>query len=622
MSGFAGIVSADGGTADAKLIERMAERLAFRGPDATQIWMRPGAGFCFTLLRTGPSPQAATQPCSLDARVWLLGDVRLDGREELQRKLGQHGEKTSTEATNEELILRTWRQWGEKSFEVLTGDFAFAIWDTEAKSLWCVRDLMGTRPFFYAHARGQLVFSNTLDAVRLSPDVSSKLDAHFIGDFLLQSWCPDAERTVFQDIRRLPAGHALRYSNGEVFVHRYASLPIEEPLFLKRREDYVEEFRRHLEQAVRDRLPPGPAGVFMSGGMDSTSVAAMANKVQAARGIQNSLHAHTVSYAPLFDDAEPGLASQTAQYIGIPIEILAGASSPPFDRWEAQSPQTPEPCSEPFFALHLEHYRQLASRARVALSGDGGDDILTGRAWPYVVYLLKSARVGTLAGAFGGYILRHGRFPPLRAGIRTRLRRWITGVDESLDYPDWLEPRFAQELHLRERWRELQQPYKAVHPVHPAGYASVISTYWPSTFENEDAGWTGVPVETRAPLFDLRLLRFLLRVPPVPWCMHKELLREAMRGLLPDEVRLRRKTPLRGDPLQLHAEKDGWKPVLAAGACERLSKFVNCKVLSATSRPALGLSLWADLRPIALDHWLKSVENSERIQYSANGGTE
>ena len=313
MSGFAGIVCADGGTPDAKLIERMAERLAFRGPDATQVWARAGAAFCFTLLRTGPSPQAATQPISLDGRIWLLGDVRLDGRIELLRKLEQHGEKISTDTNNEELILRAWHQWAEKSFEAFIGDFAFALWDVETRQLWCARDLMGARPFFYSHAGGQLIFSNTLEAVRLVPDVSDRLDLHFIGDFLLQSWCPDAERTAFLDIRRLPAGHALKYSNGELSVRRYATLPIEEPLFLKRREDYVEAFRGHLEQAVRDRLPAGEAGIFMSGGLDSTSVAAMAKRVQDQRGIRDSLRAHTVDYTPLFEDEEGAFATKVAQ---------------------------------------------------------------------------------------------------------------------------------------------------------------------------------------------------------------------------------------------------------------------------------------------------------------------
>ena len=620
MSGFAGIVRADDGTPDAKLIERMAERLAFRGPDATQIWTRPGAGFGFTLLRTGPAPQADAQPCSLDGRVWLLGDVRLDGRGELCTRLGQHGEKAAADATNEELILRAWRLWAEKSLEYLMGDYSFALWDAETRRVWCVRDLMGAIPFFYAHTAGQIIFSNTLDVVRLAPNVSSKLDLHFLGDFLLQSWCPDAERSVFLDIRRLPAGHALKYSHGELTVRRYASLPIEEALSLKRREEYLEQFSGHLEEAVRDRLPPGPSGIFMSGGLDSTSVAAVANKVQAARGARDSLRAYTVDYSPLFDDEEGRFASKTAEHLGMRIDILSGASCPPFGGWEDGALRTPEPCSEPFLALHVKHYRQVSQRARVVLSGDGGDDILTGRAWPYLLYLLKRGRIGTVARSFGGYGLRHGRLPPLRAGIRTRLRRWMGRAEATLDYPKWLESSFEQEMHLGDRWRELQLAVTSEHPLHPEGYASLTGSYWPSVLEGEEAGWTGVAVETRAPLLDQRLVRFLLRVPPVPWCMNKELMRTAMKGLLPDKVRLRTKAPLRGDPLLVHAEKYGWKMTLRDGACDRLRMFVNCKMLSATSHPALGLSLWADVRPIALDYWLKGVENGAGIKYIRSGG--
>jgi asparagine synthase (glutamine-hydrolysing) len=619
MSGFAGIIQADGGTPDAKLIERMAERLAFRGPDATQIWMRPAAGFCFTLLRTGPSPQSDSQPLSLDGRIWLLGDVRLDGREELVPKLEQLDGKISADATNEELILRAWQHWAEKSFEELIGDFAFVIWDAEAKQLWCARSLMGAKPFFYAHVEGQLIFSNTLEAVRVDPAVSAKLDPHFIGDFLLLSWCPDPERTAFLDIHRLPAGHVLKYSDHELSVRRFASLPIEDPLFLKRREDYIEEFRNLLEQAVRDRLPSGPAGIFMSGGLDSTSVTALAARVQNRRGIQDSLRAYTVDYNPLFEDEEGAFATKVAQHIGIPIDLLPGASTPPFSGWEEPLLCTPEPSSEPFLASHVEHYRQVAHRARVVLSGDGGDDIMTGRAWPYLVYLFKRGRIATIGATFGAYVLRHSRLPPLRAGIRTRLRQWTGRADEELNYPDWLEPGFERELGLRDRWRELQQPAKPVHPLHAEGYASLTGAFWPAAFEIEDAGVTGVPVESRAPLLDQRLVRFLLRVPPVPWCMNKELLRTAMHGLLPREVNVRKKTPLQGDPLLLHAEKSGWRAVLSNGACEKLGNFVNCKVLSATSRPALGLTLWADLRPIALNYWLKSVENSARIKYIRNG---
>src|SRR5712664_2026413 len=131
MSGFAGVVSLDAAPPDALLLERMAEALAFRGPDGTHITTKPGAGFCFTFLRTGPAPQCPSQPCSLDGRIWLLGDVRLDGREDLRRKLEQHGEKVDDDSTDEELVLRTWRLWGENGIAELIGDYAFALCDVE-----------------------------------------------------------------------------------------------------------------------------------------------------------------------------------------------------------------------------------------------------------------------------------------------------------------------------------------------------------------------------------------------------------------------------------------------------------------------------------------------------------
>ncbi len=277
MSGFAGFVSAGEDAPDPRLLECMAARLAFRGPDATQIWSRAGAGFCFTLLRTGPAPQASEQPCTLDGRVWLLGDVRLDGREELRRELEQRDESIPASATDEELVLRAWRQWGEAGLPKLLGDLSFAIWDAAARQLRCVRDLIGARPFFYARSGDGFYFSNTLEVLRLAPGVSSELDPQFIGDFLLRDWCQDGERSVYQDIRRLPAGHALIYSDEELCVRSYTHFSVEEPLLLDRPEEYVEQFQELLEMAVRDRLPHRPCGIFLSGGLDSTSIAAVAS---------------------------------------------------------------------------------------------------------------------------------------------------------------------------------------------------------------------------------------------------------------------------------------------------------------------------------------------------------
>jgi len=546
--------------------------------------------------------------------VWLLGDVRLDGREDLRRELEQSDESIAAEVTDEELILRAWRRWGEDGLAKLNGDLSFALWDGTERRLWCVRDLMGARPFFYAQSADRFYFSNTLEVLRQAPGVSSELDPQFIGDFLLEEWCEDGARTVYRDIHRLLPGHTLVYSDGKLCVRCYADFSVEEPLWLKRPEEYVEQFQELLERAVHDRLPRRPYGIFLSGGLDSTSVAAVACKIAKKDGASGLLRAYTIDCRPMFNDEEGSLASLVAEYLGIDIEILSAASCLPYGGWEDSLLRTPEPYHDPFLFLSQRQYRQVQAHARVVLSGYGGDDILTGQAWPYLTYLFRQRAFGTIVQTFGRYILKHGRIPPLRGGFRTRLRRWMGRTNPLTEFPPWLEPRFVERHNLRGRWRELQESPKPGHPLHPIALAGLSSTFWSSVFESEDAGWTGVPVELRAPLLDQRLLRFLLRAPPVPWCMEKELLREAMRGMLPEKVRARPKIPLLGDSIKYFIESKGWRPVPLPEPTPELREFVDWGRLGTTLATAAGSNLWVGLRPVSLCYWLKGVVNEERIR--------
>lgn len=614
MSGFAGMVSAGGTPPDPQLLERLAAQLAFRGPDATQIWSQGDAGFCFTLLRTGPAPQASEQPCTLDGRVWLLGDVRLDGRDDLIRQLEQAGETLPPSVTDEELVLRAWRLWGEKSLPDLLGDFAFALWDGEARRLHCVRDLLGARPFFYAKSAGQFHFSNTLEALRQAPGVSSKLDPQFIGDFLLREWCQDGEKTAYLDIRRLPAGHALVYSHEELCVRSFIQFSAEEPLLLSRTEEYVEQFQELLERAVRDRLPNKPCAIFLSGGLDSTSIGAVARKIASKDRARGPLRAYTVDCRPLFNDQEGHLASLVADSLGIQIEILSAGSCPPFEGWEGAVLRTPEPYNDPFLSLTQRLYRCVQGHSGVVLSGYGGDDILTGQAWPYLVCLFRNRNFGTIVKTFGQYLLKQKRIPPLRGGFRSRLRRWIGRGESPAEFPPWLDTDFAEQHNLRWRWQGLQQTPSSGHPWHPIAYSGLSSRFWSNVLECEDAGWTGVPVELRSPLLDRRLLRFLLRVPPVPWCMEKELLREAMRGRLPEVIRARPKTPLPGDLIQQFIESNKWRPLPLPEPPAEVREFVDWNALRATLAAATGSTLWAGLRAVSLSYWLKGVVNKEGIR--------
>ena len=614
MSGFAGVVSLDGAPPNVGLLERMAQTLAFRGPDGAHITAKPGAGFCFTLLRTGPAPQCPSQPCSLDERIWLLGDVRLDGRNDLRRKLEQHGDEFDGDVTDEELVLRAWRRWREDSLPDLIGDYSFALWDAEARHLWCARDLMGARPFFYAQARNRLYFSNTLNTIRCAREISRTLDDHFIGDFLLQGWCSDLARSAFRDIARLRPGHALQYSDAGMHVRRFASLPIEEPLWLKREEEYVEQFRSLLEQAIRDRLPRGPAAIFMSGGLDSTSVAAVAVHAAKKNRLPLNLRAYTVDCEPVFPDEEGRLALLVSEHIGISTEIQQGTSCCPFQNYDDSRLRMPEPFHEPYRSLYLQQVSQIAKHSRVALNGYGGDGIMTGQSWPYLVYLARGFRLIAIGSVFGKYIFTHRKIPPLRGGFRSRIQRAFGFKHEAADYPPWLETGFLKRMDLANRWKELHSPREKGHPWYPDAADSINAGLWATVLETEDAGWTQTPLESRAPLLDMRIHHFLLRVPPLPLCIDKELLRRAVRVFLPEKIRLRAKTPFRGDLLAFQVKNKEWNPLPLPGPHPAVLQFVDWSRLQASIESAHGGNLWRDLRPFSLLYWLQNLEGQPADQ--------
>jgi asparagine synthase (glutamine-hydrolysing) len=280
VSGFAGIIRLEPDTESAELdrknIEDMAVAIAFRGPDALQQTLQPGASFAFSLLKTGPVPQGPLQPCSVDGETWFLGDARCDGREDLARKLVQHGSNLPNAASSEELILNAFSKFGEAALPELDGDFSFVLWNQRQRKLLGYRDLTGARPFFYAKQNQALIFSNTMQALLATSFVSRELDEEFIADFLLGSPYHDPSRTVYRDIRRLPAGHLLGFASGGFSVRRIANMPVEDVLVLKHDEEYIEEFRRRFSQSVRDRLPEVSTTILLSGGLDSTTLAACA----------------------------------------------------------------------------------------------------------------------------------------------------------------------------------------------------------------------------------------------------------------------------------------------------------------------------------------------------------
>ena len=268
MSGIVGIVHFDGERVDRHLLARMTASMAFRGPDAQEIWNEGSVGFGHTLLKTTDESEHERQPFTLDGSIWVVADARVDARRALIPELKAHGhEDLSSDATDVELILCAWQTWGENCVEHLLGDFAFAIWDGPRQRLFCARDHLGVKPFFYAHLGQKLIFSNSLDCIRQHPAVSDRLNDLAVADFLLFDLNQDLATTSFADIQRIPPAHAARWSTAGAQLRRYWTLPIDEPLYFRQSEDCVDRFRELLDQAVSERLRTREIAVMISGGL-------------------------------------------------------------------------------------------------------------------------------------------------------------------------------------------------------------------------------------------------------------------------------------------------------------------------------------------------------------------
>src|SRR5258705_3031965 len=204
MSGIVGIVNLDGAPIVQDLLWRMTHLMSFRGPDAQEIWIDGNVSFGHTLLRTTWEADTENQTLTLDGEIWLTADARIDGRAELINALKDKlaGRLHTRSLNDAELILYAYEAWGEDCVKHLIGDFAFAIWDGRERRLFCGRDHLGVKPFYYARVGNSFLFSNTLNCLRLHHAVSNELNDLAVADFLLFGFNQDKATTTFADIQR------------------------------------------------------------------------------------------------------------------------------------------------------------------------------------------------------------------------------------------------------------------------------------------------------------------------------------------------------------------------------------------------------------------------------------
>lgn len=602
MSGLLGIINDDDAPVDRTLLRRMTDFMTFRGPDGQDLWIDGAVGLGHTKFSTGERSRQEQQPFSLDGRIWIVADARIDGQGELIPQLQRRGLASAVHPDSAELILRAYAAWGDDCLQHLIGDFAFAIWDGPRKRLLCGRDHFGVKPFYYSAFAKGLIVSNTLNCIRLHPAVSAELNEEAIGDFLLFGFNQDNATTAFRDIRRLPPAHYLIWSDGQTRLRRYWSLPADGRIRYKRPGDYVDRCKELLDAAVADRLRSNRAAVFMSGGLDSTMIAATAKRVCVNRSDAVDVRAFTVVCDQLVPDAERHFSGLAAEALGIPVQYLAVDNYKPYERFDRCDCQPPEPSDEPFAALWTDHLSQAANHSPVVLTGYGPDAMLAYPMRAHLIARLRELRLDRVVADLVRYSLAHGRSIPRAVVSSWRYQRM--GRVQQPGYPPWIEPAFAARTELRDRWERARQVPPAVHSNRQCAYQGLSSPFWSQTFERCDAGVSGVLIDARHPFFDLRLVDFLLAIPSIPWCLNKRLIREAARGMLPESVRCRPKAALPASIVDRAWRRNGvgWgREVTLAPA---LGTYVVLKKLPAVTEHENSTTS-ALTRPLSLNFWLR-----------------
>lgn len=558
-------------------------------------------------------PAAAPELLSLDG-CWIAADARLDARRDVAAALGLQAPPARGDV---ELILRAWQKWGRECVHHFTGDFAFVIWDSRTNTCFAARDHFGIKPLYWAAFSGGLIASNLFGFVRWYPALrAARVNPQAIADFLQWSFNDDPETTAIQNIYRLPPAHSLVWSGGEARIDRYWQIPIDREIRYRHEGEYVERFRELLENATRDRVDQPRAAILMSGGLDSTSVAASALRPSSGVPICN-LRAYTAIYDRLIPDTERHYAAMAARELGLDIEFLKVDDYSLFQGSEDRECQLAEPSDNPLSQIFADLALKASRYSSVVLSGDGGDAMFLCDWQPYLKSLVAQKRYGAAVYEIFRY-LRLIRRVPYWDRVRSRLRKAAPEYDPS----ELLSAQLRDLTAAASRSPSWEFAQTERHPIRPRAEMNLRTAFWSKLLETATPGVTGAPVEFRYPFFDVRLVEFLLSIPPVPWSVNKHLLRRCMTDVLPREILQRPKTTVQGFPVLELLRKN--RALNSVAFSTQLCYYVHTQRFQELSVAEVSERHLYAVRVASLAKWLTVIdrEDNERgNQYGSEDGS-
>jgi asparagine synthase (glutamine-hydrolysing) len=441
MCGLVGFV----GAIDDALLERMTRRLAHRGPDGEGTWIDNELGAHLGHRRLAIIDIAGGhQPMwNEDGTVGIVFNGQIYNHIELRQELLRLGHVFRSSHADTEVLVHGYEAWGHGLAERLNGMFAFAIFDRRARRLYLARDRFGEKPLYWSRIPGGIAFASELSALALHPHVSKSVDRRALQKFFAHGFIP-APNAILQGVRKLSAGSWITYDlpTQAITERRYWQFRVEpdESLGPDAELRLVDELRARLFHAVRRRLMADvPLGIFLSGGVDSTTVLAFAREV-----LPNSeIKTFTIGFTePSYDESE------YAARVAARFDTVHLTETLDLNRCKELVPQVlgglDEPLADPSLIPTFLLARFTRRHVTVALSGDGCDELFAGydpfaALRPAQIYSRVVPRL-----VHGGVLRLAGRIPrsSRNMSLDFKIRRALLGLsyDESLWNPVWLSP--------------------------------------------------------------------------------------------------------------------------------------------------------------------------------------
>ncbi|MGE3163888.1 MAG: asparagine synthase (glutamine-hydrolyzing) [Planctomycetota bacterium] len=542
------------------LITRMRDALAHRGPDGAGTWVAADATVGLGHRRLAiidPSTAAAQPMVSADGQLRLVFNGEIYNHAELRRELERAGRtRWATDHSDTEVLLQAYEHWGIDCLERLRGMFAFAVWDARARSLTLARDRIGVKPLYFSRRNARFAFASEIKALLADPEQEAAVDEAAFVDYL-SFLTTAAPHTLFRGIHKLPAGCTLHVTHtGELTQRRYWDiLTRAESLAGVPRSELVARLREELRMSVALRkVADVPVGVFLSGGVDSSTNTALFSEGE-SRPVRTFSIGYDREYASY--PSELGHAREVARALGTEHHELVLGAAEVADFLPRMAELQDEPLGDPV-CVPVFYVSQLAraNGVKVCQVGEGADELFCGYpSWRQALRLerwnrwavptaLKRAglaglrMVGKDESAYYEWLRRGAAREPIfwggAEGFRpTGLQRLLSG-------------RLREAFRGRSGWQTIEPMWRhfLAHSRDPAplqwmSYVDLQLRLPELLLMRVDKMSMGASLEARVPFLDHRLVEFAFGVPAAEKTRDgrlKGLLKDAVSGLVPQAV--------------------------------------------------------------------------------------